>query len=138
MQVQAGVDQRTIELIAAQVTATLREDIEALLATFTQRSRPTATPSVTVEQLAAQLGVARSTVYAHWREWGGYKLGTGPKAPIRFNPDELPAARGDASHPPGRESRPSHKTSRRRRTRRELINDDPRLSHLEGLEGGRA
>jgi hypothetical protein len=131
---QAGVDERTVELIAARVSAALREDIEALLTTFTRRE--SSAGSLTVEQLAAQLGVARSTVYAHWREWGGYKLGTGPKAPIRFNPDELPAARG-ASHPPGRETRPSHKTSRRRRARRELINDAPRLSHLGGLGGGR-
>jgi predicted DNA-binding transcriptional regulator AlpA len=85
---QAGVDEQTVELIAARVTAALRDDLELLLATFTQRER--STRSLTVEQLAARLGVARSTVYAHWRESGGYKLGSGPRAPIHFRPDELP------------------------------------------------
>jgi hypothetical protein len=88
---------------------------------------------LTVEQLAAQLGVARSTVYAHWREWGGYKLGTGPKAPIRFDADALPSARDDGAASPGTEARPSHKPARRRRTRRELIKDAPRLRQLGQL-----
>ncbi len=94
-----GADERTAELIVARVTAALREDIEALLTTFTRRETPNG--SLTVEQLAARLGVARSTVYAHWQGWGGYKLGTGPKAPIRFSADRLPATRhGAAPSPP--------------------------------------
>jgi transposase-like protein len=108
---QAGVDERTVELIAARVTAALREDIEALAASFTRRERSTG--SLTVEQLAARLGVARSTVYAHWREWGGYKLGSSPKAPIRFSADALPSARDDAAASPANEVRLSHKTARR-------------------------
>jgi hypothetical protein len=127
---QAGVDDRTVELIAARVTAALRDDLELLLATFTRRESPTG--SLTVEQLAARLSVARSTVYAHWREWGGYKLGSSPKAPIRFNADELPATRGNAADSPAGAARPSQKTSRRR-TRRGLIEDAPRLTQLDEL-----
>ncbi len=125
-------DERTVELIAARVTAALRDDLELVLATFTRPERENG--SLTVEQLAARLGVARSTVYAHWREWGGYKLGTGPKAPIRFDADKLRApshfTASQAAAP-----RPSRKTSRRR-TRAELITDAPRLTQLEQLLDG--
>jgi transposase-like protein len=129
---QAGVDEQTAELIAARVTAILREDIEALLATFIRRE--SSNGNLTVEQLAAQLGVARSTVYAHWREWGGYKLGSGPKAPIRFNPDTMPnARRGAAGVAP-----PQQQLARRSRRRRaELIPDTPRLARSDELLDGR-
>ncbi len=125
-----------MEVIAARVTEAIREDIEALLAALTQRNHPTTTQSLTVQQLAAQLGVARSTVYAHWREWGGYKLGTGPKAPIRFNAHALPAACDGAAGSPAPRPRPSHRTPRRRRTRRELVEDAPRLAQLQDLLDG--
>jgi hypothetical protein len=131
-QAQAEVDERTVELIATRVIVALREDIEALAA-FTRRE--SSSGSLTVEQLATRLGIARSTVYAHWREWGGYKLGTGPKARIRFNGDALPSARDDAAVP-ARKARPSSKPSRRRRTRRQLITDAPRLPQLEELLDG--
>jgi hypothetical protein len=131
---QAGVDEQTVELIAARVTAALRDDLELLLATFTQRER--STRSLTVEQLAARLGVARSTVYAHWRESGGYKLGSGPRAPIHFRPDELPAGGDDAWDTRAREARAPSKTSRRERTRRELIKDASRVTQLEELLDG--
>ncbi len=131
---QAAVDERTVDLIAARVTAALREDIGALLAAFTPQKSTTG--NLTVEQLAARLGVARSTVYAHWREWGGYKLGSSPKAPIRFNPDELPMTRDHAAHSPAGEARRPQKKSRRRRIRRKLIEDAPRLTQLEALLDG--
>jgi len=80
---QAQIDERTMELIAARVTAALREDLETILAGLGHTVAPT--PTLTVEQVARHLGVSRSTVYSHWREWGGYKLGSGEKAPIRFD-----------------------------------------------------
>ncbi len=128
-----GADERTAELIVARVTAALREDIEALLTTFTRRE--TSNGSLTVEQLAARLGVARSTVYAHWQEWGGYKLGTGPKAPIRFSAGRSPATRHGAAPSPA-QAPPSSNMPRRRRGRRELIKDAPRVIHPQELLDG--
>lgn len=137
-QAQGVVEERAVELIAARVTVALREDIEALLAAFSPPRNEACPPTLTVDQLAARLGVGRSTVYAHWREWGGYKLGTGPKAPIRFNPNELPSPRDDAANWPASQTRPPKGTARRRRGGRELIQDAPRLTGLEQLLGGHA
>jgi hypothetical protein len=133
-QTQGSNDERMVELIAARVTTALRADIEALLTAFAPQQK--LTQSLTVLQLAARLGVARSTVYAHWREWGGYKLGAGPKAPIRFNAGQLPAARDDASNSAAGDAQPSPKRPKRRRNRRELIQDAPRLTEPEALLDG--
>jgi hypothetical protein len=122
-----GADERTVELIVARVTAALREDIEALLTTFTRRE--TSNRSLTVEQLAARLGVARSTVYAHWQEWGGYKLGAGEKAPIRFDQDHLPSANTGAKAERARRNGARCGPHRKRRRRDELITGAPRLLH---------
>lgn len=126
------IDERTVELIAAQVIAALREDLETILAEFAQ---PAALAErLTVEQVADRLGVARSTVYAHWREWGGYKLGPGDKAPIRFDGNNLPAAH-ETSRSDVLQRLDIPSTSRRkRRRRRDLVSDSPRLAQpLDGL-----
>jgi hypothetical protein len=124
-------DEQTVELIAARVTAALRDELEAMLIRF---ARPaTSGQSLTVEQLATRLGVARSTVYAHWREWGGYKLGPGKKAPIRFDHDKLPLARLTTAEPDPRRSEPPRETGTRNRRRRELITDAPRMARPQEL-----
>lgn len=87
---QRVIDERTIELIAQRVIAAIRDDLDAIAAELSSSRQ--ATEQLTVGQIAERLGVARSTVYAHWREWGGYKLGTGDKAPIRFDGTALPVA----------------------------------------------
>jgi transposase-like protein len=106
------IDERTIELIAASVATHLRAELEAIadgLAQTRAGSRP-----LTVDDVAERFGVARSTVYAHWREWGGYKLGDGQKAPIRFAPSELPAGL-----PPEPEPAAQQRARRRSRAHRE-------------------
>ena len=85
------VDEQTIDLIADRVIAALREDLETIVAELSASNN--ASDQMTVGQVAHRLGVARSTVYAHWREWGGYKLGPGDKAPIRFDSTALPIVR---------------------------------------------
>src|SRR5215210_2091140 len=42
--------------------------------------------SLTVAQVAARYGVSRSWVYAHQRELGAMRLGSGPRARLRFDP----------------------------------------------------
>lgn len=83
---------------------------------------------MTVDQVAARLGVTRSTVYAHWREWGGYKLGAGKRAPIRFDASSLPNQAAE-SHNRSRGSAPEAAKRGRRPERRALIIDAPRLVH---------
>jgi excisionase family DNA binding protein len=48
-----------------------------------------AVPLLTAEELAKVLGVTRSFVYEHAEELGGYRLGSGPRARLRFDLDEV-------------------------------------------------
>jgi len=90
---------------------------------------------LTVGQAAERLGVARSTVYAHWREWGGYKLGSSDKAPIRFDagalrPARLPSVR-QRNEPMSHPRRAVHTQAN---VARNLLRDAPRLSQpLDGI-----
>jgi transposase-like protein len=119
---QPIVDEQAVQLIAARVIASLREELDTLIAGTA--AKPTAN-GMTVAQVARLLGVARSTVYTHWREWGGYKLGPGPKAPIRFDGSRLPTAPRRTHGPSDESAAPA--AGRRRRQRRALIIDAPRL-----------
>jgi len=119
------LDDRALETVAALVTASLRNELQALSDAL---ARAAASPTLTVEQVALRLGVSRSTVYAHWREWGGYKLGASERAPIRFDSATLPAAsvaRASRELPVARARTRTH-----RRRRRDLITDAPRLAGL--------
>ena len=65
---------------------TLEPDyIEAIAREVAARLATRGLGLVTVDQLADELKVERSWVYARWRELGGFKLGTGRNAPIRFD-----------------------------------------------------
>lgn len=120
------IDERAIELIAQRVAEALRNELEAITTALAEHNR-TQRP-LTVGEVADRFGVARSTVYTHWREWGGYKLGTGNKASIRFAQQALP------EHPPqqgavsdsgaGRRS-----PGKRRRRSRELLRSRPRFQN---------
>jgi transposase-like protein len=123
----AEIDERTVELIAERVMESLRDELESIVAELA-RANGSARP-LTVEEVADRFGVARSTVYAHWREWGGYKLGQNDKAPIRFDSSRLPTT------PPAADMR-SDGPSGKRRKRRDLVADTPRFEQpLTGFEG---
>jgi hypothetical protein len=127
------VDATTIDLIAERVRVALRGDLEALAAELLGAATPG--DQLTVDQVARRLGVARSTVYAHWREWGGYKLGTGAKAPIRFDSSSLPIVKPEATPEPMPDINaiPRRKPLKRPR-RRDLLVDAPRLVRpLDGV-----
>lgn len=127
----ALVDEQTVAVIAERVLGTLRDDLELIVA---ELSADTASRQLTVGQVARRLGVARSTVYAHWREWGGYKLGTGCKAPIRFDSSALPmSTRGRRKPRPLSSVEPARRRVRPQRQRPELLVDAPRL--VRGLDG---
>jgi transposase-like protein len=117
-----SIDERTIELIANRVAAALRDELLEIAAQLA--ARDDAHSTLTVDDVAERFGVARSTVYAHWQEWGGYKLGDTAKAPIRFGRADL--AIGRSATKPTEPSPPKRSATRRRR-RRELISDAPRF-----------
>jgi hypothetical protein len=73
-----SIDDHTLGLIASRVVIALREELEAIAVELGKSNGSESL--LTVDDVAERLGVARSTVYAHWREWGGYKLGGGEKA----------------------------------------------------------
>jgi transposase-like protein len=130
--IRSVVSAETIDLIAERVITALHDDLEAIAA---ELSAPTTEhKQLTVEQVAERLGVARSTVYAHWREWGGYKLGSGPKARIRFDSSELAVTRPARNPQRSRALEPAVKPARRQRQRRDLLVAAPRLAqHLDQI-----
>ena len=95
-------------------------------------------PRLSVAQVAELLGVARSTVYAHWREWGGFKLGNGAKAPIRFSATALPGGenlglvRDTSKRSPSGEQSVRSATRRSSKRRRDLVTDAPRFGNPIG------
>ena len=116
---QLALDDRALETVAALVTESLRNELQELSDALAQTST---NPTLTVEQVAVRLGVSRSTVYAHWREWGGYKLSDSERAPIRFDARRLPHHdRGPA------DDRLQRPTAPQQRRRRHLIADAPRM-----------
>jgi hypothetical protein len=122
-----SIDERTIDLIANRVAEVLREELAAIAAQLAARDNHES--ALTVEDVAEQFGVARSTVYAHWQEWGGYKLGESTTAPIRFARSELAIGRSkQATEPPA-----TKRTPTRGCRRRELISDAPRFDPQEEL-----
>lgn len=113
--------ERAVDAISERIAALLREDLCELLADI-EVPRP-ARAVLTVAEVAGRLGVTRPTVYAHWREWGGYRLGRGTRAPIRFDPERLPSP---LPNPAG--DAPAARRRAGERDHRRLIADEPRFS----------
>lgn len=94
-------DPEFVEAVARRVVELLQagDDVGAM-----RRERSS---SLTVAQVAAQYGVSTSWVYAHQRELGAMRLGSGPRARLRFNSAVLAnaisafdrAERGRVPHP---------------------------------------
>ena len=71
-----------------------QDDVDAIAeATAERLARLVSSPAATfalvdARKLAAELGVSVDYVYAHARELGAMRLGSGPKARIRFDLDQ--------------------------------------------------
>jgi hypothetical protein len=78
---------------------------------------------LTVAQVAARYGVSRSWVYAHQRELGAMRLGSGPRARLRFDSKVVAAAIAGFERP-GRDRMPPVDPSRGGREM-PLISFDP-------------
>ena len=120
-----GIDERAIGLIASRVADALREELEAIAAELATGHSDE--PILTVVDVAERLGVARSTVYTHWREWGGYKLGTGQKTAIRFPANMLPSRAYKPSQALGDRASRATTPRRLRSRRRQVLRGSPRL-----------
>lgn len=119
------LDERTIELIAARVADILRTEFEAIAADLTAHTDPPR--PLTVGEVADKFGVARSTVYTHWRAWGGYKLGSGARATIRFDQEGLPERPPSQAGSPTSKAKKNGKTEKRSSPRRPLLRGRPRF-----------
>jgi transposase-like protein len=119
------LDQETMDVLVHRVAAELSKQLEAMIADLVT---PKAEPAhLTVADVAERLGIARSTVYAHWREWGGFKLGDAQKAPIRFPLDGLLTGAGASPRAAKQARQDPPLPQRRRRRRTNVIGDAPRL-----------
>jgi hypothetical protein len=76
----AELSPRCIEAIATRVIELLREHTRDL-------QHPESL--IDVAELARRTGLSRTWIYEHARELGAIRLGDGPKARLRFNPDTV-------------------------------------------------
>jgi transposase-like protein len=120
----SALDEQIISRVAERIAKALIDDLETVTAKLTP---PAQNEQLTVEQVAKRLGVARSTVYSHWREWGGYKLGAGPKAPIRFDSSTLTPTKARPKPTGTAAAKPPARPTRRRGRRSDLLLDAPRF-----------
>jgi DNA-binding CsgD family transcriptional regulator len=120
-----ALDDHTIELIAARVADMLKTELETIVADLAAASSPGR--PLTVGEVADRFGLGRSTVYTHWREWGGYKLGTGDKATIRFDQQALPERPPDPTQPRQPSAKNNGPRRKRQRPRRDLLRARPRF-----------
>lgn len=81
----ANADAQLVDAIARRVVELL-EGSRARADAARPASDPGST-CLTVSQVAARYGVSRSWVYAHQRELGAMRLGKGPRARLRFDPN---------------------------------------------------
>src|SRR4051812_25126876 len=63
------------------------EDVEAIARRVAELVAPAPARLLDAQQLAERLGVKRSWVYAHAATLGAVRLGSGPRAPLRFDPE---------------------------------------------------
>jgi hypothetical protein len=77
----SALDRAYVEAVAHRVAELIRDD-----------AHKTAAPRlVDAATLAAELGVERSWVYEHAHQLHPIRLGSGPRARLRFNPDAVHA-----------------------------------------------
>lgn len=97
------LDAESVEAVARRVTELLREGGLAGQAEL-----------VDTAEVARRFGVSRDYLYTHAEDLGAVRLGSGPKARLRFDPERvretLAARPQEPSHPV---SRPPRRTGRR-------------------------
>jgi hypothetical protein len=127
----APTTQRTMENARVKLDA---GDIEHLAALIADRlSLPASrTPLVGVNEVAAYLGVEAGWVYEHAGELGVRRLGSGPKAPLRFSLEEIDERLSDClrgSRSSGQDLPQTQRPRRRPRPGRQVV---PNLLPIRG------
>jgi len=99
---------------AAELTPEAIEQIAQRVAELLRHDQPEGVEEPTVpaglfnaSQLARHLGVTRAWVYEHALELGAIRLGTGPRARLRFDPERATGVLRAHAPEPGRDSRPT-------------------------------
>lgn len=110
---------------ARLVDAIARRVVELLEGSRARADAGAASACLTVSQVAARYRVSRSWVYGHQRELGAMRLGEGPRARLRFDPQVV----ADAIAAFDRRDAPPEPRSNGNRRRREM-----RLIQFERLE----
>jgi hypothetical protein len=95
------LDETTIEAIAVRVVELLGD-------------RATADILVTAEELGRRLGMSRSTIYERADEFGAIRIGTGPRARLRFDPAKVLERLGSEPSPPRLTTRGRSRVATRR------------------------
>lgn len=100
------LDDETIEAIAIRVAELIEQ-------------RSSERRLVTAAELAERLGFARSTIYEKAGELGAIRIGTGPRARLRFDLDQVAEKLGgerqkltSPASPPSRRRRPVRRRAR--------------------------
>jgi len=89
------------------------DEVEAIAQRVVELLQPTEPDLgwVRVEVVCRRFGVSPTWVYAHAKELGGIRLGTGPKARLRFDLDRCRAAIEEMARPtPSGNRRPPRRT----------------------------
>lgn len=90
-------------------------DIEAValrVATMLQEG-PGQTELVDAAEIARRFGVSRDFVYDHADDLGVVRLGEGPRARLRFDPERVRHQLGSIAAPPPPKARPSRQRNKR-------------------------
>jgi hypothetical protein len=90
------------------------EDVAAIARRLAELVGPAPDRMLDARELAERLGVRRGWVYSHAAMLGAVRLGSGPRAPLRF---DLERARAAATRVPGTDGRPSARAPRPARRR---------------------
>lgn len=106
------------------------EDVEAIARRVAELVAPAPTQLLDARALAARLGVTRGWVYVHASTLGAVRLGTGPRAPLRF---DLELARRAATIASTSDGQPDRQAARPSRPRRRPV--APGVKLIEGRSG---
>jgi hypothetical protein len=102
---------RIVDLPAVTIDAIARRVVELLDDQLAGAKEPAAL--IDVGELARRTGISRTWIYTHALDLGAIRLGSGPKARLRFNPDTVERLL-TAGHPQAVKTAAA--TARRRRT----------------------
>ena len=102
-------DADLIEAIARRVAELLHEE---------PRPDRQSADLIDAAEVARRLGMDRSWVYSHAAELGAVRLGTGPNARLRFDPERATRALNPVGDPPPRTEPPRRAVRSRPRRRR--------------------